>query len=121
MTIDRFWKESIFSDDKNDTSVKVVRLREVLRGVGFGQISWNNLGGYILVIRIDDDNDDDDCRLFVCLIICFGCMVACLFWQALLSNCSNLFFFIECTSKILYNLYTTLLTPNEPFLKSQLK
>ena len=95
LTIDRFWKESSFSDDMHDALVNFIRLRASFYSVGFGQTSWNKLGGYILMIRIDED----DCDYFNVPI------------------CSSL---IKCTSKILYNLYTTLLMPNGPFLGSWL-
>ena len=94
LTIDRFWKDSSFYDDINDTLVKFIRWRASFNGVGFEQISWNKLGRYILMIRIDDDNDD-----YFNLLIC-----------------SSL---IKCTNKIMYNLHTTSLTPNGPFLRSQ--
>ena len=39
LAIDRFWKESSFSDDKNDPLIKFIRFREVFYGVGFEHIS----------------------------------------------------------------------------------
>ena len=77
----------------NDALVNFIRLRAVFNGVGFWQTSWNKFGGYILMIRIDADNYD----------------------YFNVSICSSS---IKCTSKILYNLYTTPLTPNGPFLGS---
>ena len=93
LTIDRFWKKSSFSDDMNDTLVNFIRLRAVFNIIGFEQILWNKLGGHILMIRIDNNNYD--------------------YFNVLI--CSSL---IKYTSKILYNLYTTLLSPNRPFLGS---
>ena len=74
--------------------VKFIRLRGVFNSVGFGQISWNESGVYMLMMRIDVD-DFDYCNDLICSSS------------------------IKCTSKILYNLYTTPLTPNGTFLGSQ--
>ena len=80
-------EKTSLSDDMNVALINFIRLSALFNSVGFWQTSWNKLGGYILIIRIDEDNYD----------------------YFNLPICSSL---IKCTSKILYNLYTTLLTPN---------
>ena len=77
----------------NDALVKFIRFRALFNGIGFEQTACYKLGGCILMIRIDVENYN---HLNVPI-------------------CTSL---IKCTSKILYNLYT--ITPNEPFLGSQL-